>query len=219
MALYNKDVTDTLVPDAEQLAMPLEVTLRKLSGLSQAGALVIVPKELISTMSYAGQVNSLDQNLFSEGSALAAFLQLDATEQKRLESGWGKLREQIRDLEAKTARFDEKSDGSLEIVLPDLNSRIKAFGDDFRAQAVETIGHNRAEVLIAAAQVAQVVDDLGSSRKLTVHAEETGDGGWRYHTVVESSQGKRTYVGENLPAELHHIAGSLEIEPFENDKE
>lgn len=65
-------------------------------------------------------------------------------------------------------------------------------------------------------QVEQVLDNLGLGRRVKVRAEETGDGGWRYHTIVESPAGKRTCVGENIPQELMRITGRLEMADHES---
>jgi len=206
-------------------ALPVEArqasvasTLERLSGLhisGQEGPLVVVPSELVSRLSSAGQVRTLNQKFFPEGSDWATYLQVDDVDRERLETEWGNLRERVRKAEIASAQFEEKADGSLVITLPDLKHQMEAQGEIFRASVAATLGPNRAEVLLAAAQVDRVVDALGAGRKLTVRAEETGDGGWRYHTVVEGPDGKRTYVGENIPPALQHLAGELQMAPVE----
>lgn len=202
-------------------ALDAAVSIQSLSGLRQKepGPLVIVPKEMISSLSYAGQVNSLDRELFPEQSELAEHLQIDPTDRTELEAGWKSLRGQIRELEVDAAQYTEMADGSLQVVLPELSARILDLGKVFQARATRTLGPNRAEVLLAAVQFDRVLNDLGEGRKLTVRAEQTGDGGWRYQTVVESPVGKRSFVGENVPQELMHVTGRLQMADYGSDLE
>lgn len=206
-------------------ALPRETTrvsadLASTSGFvktNQHGPLVVVPADFIASLSRAGRIRNLDQPLFSEESPLADYLQLAPSEVAGLESRWGDLREQIRSLETGSARFEEQPDGSLEVIQPDLKTEIATLVQGFRTSVAQTLGANRSEVLLAAAQIGDVFDALGSGRKMTVRAEQTGDGGWRYHTVVEDRKGKRTYVGESVPSSLEHLTGRLEIAEFEED--
>ncbi len=214
-----QDESSTNSPASESLGYSEEPALQALSGLGERqehGSLVVIPAGLISTISQAVQVRTLDQDLFSEGSDLVEYLQLDESEQARLQSNWQELREQVHELEKAAANIEEMPDGSLEIILPDLSPKITELGAKFHTAAAETLGANRAEVFIAAAQIDRVVGDLGSGdRKWIVRAEETGDGGWRYHTIAEGAGGKRTYVGENVPAALLHLTGELQMAAVE----
>ena len=189
-------------------------TLESLSGMVNPGLngpLVVVPADLIKQFSQAGQVRSIDQDLFAGGGELAASLQINDTEQERMESEWDAFREGVRSLEKKFARLEEKPDGSLEIVLSGLGDGIAQLRDGFRHSAQAIIGKNRADILYAAAQIDVVVEELGHERKMVVRAEETGDGGWRFHAVVEGPHGKRTYVGENVPQSIRNLTGDLQM--------
>lgn len=187
------------------------------SGLRQHaahGSLVVVPANLISSLSRSGLTRSLDTKLFSDDGELATYLQLDAAQIEKLEADWSNLRREVRELESRAVKMEEMSDGSLQVVLPELTQQMDLLDKRFRASILSTLGPNRAEILIATAQIAQVLASQGAARKLTIRAEETGNGGWRYHSVLDGPQGKRTYVGETIPPSLKHLTGALEIAEF-----
>jgi hypothetical protein len=172
---------------------------------------VTLPAGLIAELSHAGQVRSIDEDLFPEGSELANYLQLDEIQVSQLESEWEGLRQRIRELEAKSAHTQETPDGCFEVVIPELHTGIDSLGDEFRSSASRLVGTNRAEIIIAAAQVDALLGGFAGGRKMSVRAEETGDGNWRYHTVEDSPRGRRIYVGETVPDAIRRVTGDLQM--------
>ncbi len=205
---------DVVVAADEEIAVPDTLKPDHDSGLVETpehGPLVTVPVNVIASLSRSGHIRSLDHPLFLKDNDLAAHLQLNELQTTQLETAWQRLSNQVRSLETNSARIREMPDGSLEVMLPELKAQIATLGEDFRAYAKQNIGVNRSEILLAVAQVDQVLENLGAERKITVHPEETGDGTWRYRTTVEGDQRQRIYVGENLPSSLIHLTGPLQM--------
>ena len=175
--------------------------------------LVVVPASLLGQLSLATGKRSLAQNLFSGDGKVEETLQITDQEKAAVQTAWRGIQEGIRELESESSVPENLDDGSLRITLPDLTSDMAAPGSGFRTSVREILGENRGEVFLAMKQVDRILTPPAGERTYTVAAEPTGDGGWRFRMTLEGSDGRRVWVGDNIPNEIQHLAGAAQIVP------
>ena len=57
-----------------------------------------------------------------------------------------------------------------------------------------------------------ITDIMNNPISMQLTPEETGDGSWRFHMVLEGPAGRRVWVGERVPDEIRHLAGDAYID-------
>ena len=175
--------------------------------------MVTVPRELIELLSRAAGNRSAGQPLFSQDGKLEEALQIVDREKAELQTAWHASRRKIRDLEAETSTAEDLEDGSVRITVPNLADRMEGLRKGFSSSVRNILGNNRGEVFLSMKQADQLFTPPEGDRTYTVSPEPVGDGSWRFRMTLESANGRRVWVGGNIPDEILHLTAAAHIIP------
>lgn len=177
------------------------------------GAMINVPVELIYSLSIAAGPRKIDQDLFSGDGAVEEALEITDHEKAVIQTAWRDSLGKIRDIEASSIQTEAIDEWSQRITLPELSPSMASLGSGFSSQVRNALGEDRGEAFLAAKQVERMFAGPIGERAFTVTTEEVGDGQWRFRIELESGDGRRMWVGENIPAELRHLTDAAGISP------
>lgn len=177
---------------------------------------VVVPKKLITALSYHGAVPSYSKNLFLGDGKVEEALEITDYEKAEIQTAWRLTQQKIRDMETTSMKTEEVDDSTVKITIPDMSDLIKPLGGNFQKQLRSSLGKDRADAFIAAKQVDRIFSSEPGEQSYTVTPESTGDGTWRFRLSMEGPSGRKVWVGENIPEELRHLTDAARILPSFN---
>ena len=187
-----------------------------LTELPQDENIVAVPTSLIRELSFSAGTRSIGQNLFSSDGKIEEILQITDQEKAAMQTAWRQSRQKIYALEARASKSESMEDGSVKITVPDITNRMDSLADGFQSKVKNTLGENRGDIFIAMKQVDRILAPPAGERTYKVKVEAAGDGHWRYHMTLESDEGSRVWVAENVPDEIRHLTDAARILPRMN---
>lgn len=204
-----------LVDSSDDKAMSEEPALESIALRSPRQ--VTVSTSLIELLSQREGNRTMGQALLDPEGAVEQALGISDKEMTMIQTSWESTKEQIHELEAHSSTVEELEDYSVKIALPDLSQQLNGLANQFSLSVQETLGQNRAEVLLAAKQINQLMKKSAQERIYTIAAESLKEGEWRFNMTLESKEGRRVWVGNSIPEEIRHLADAAQILPRISD--
>lgn len=176
-------------------------------------ATVEIPTGLLMELSAAAGTRASGANLFGGDGRVEELLGITDREKADIQTAWKGALVKIRAIEAASVKTEVKDDGSVRISLPDLSQSLAPAGEKFRSTVRAALGENRSETFLTVKQVDSVFTPMAGERIYTVAPEETGNGGWRFHMILEDPGGRRVWVSDTIPDEIRHLTDAARIIP------
>lgn len=194
--------------------------MRPKAGRSQAGGeapteagIVWIPATLLSELDSSSGLRSLGQELFGGDGKIEGLLGVTDQEKASIQTSWRDTQGKIRSLEAATMSSAQSPDGAVRITVPDLSDGLRKIGEGFGADVRKSLGDNRGDVFLAVKQMDRLFSPEIGERTYEVKAEPSGAGQWRFHIVIEDTNGRRVWVSDKIPDEIRHLTDAAKIIP------
>ena len=174
---------------------------------------VRVPVSLLEVLGRGSGGRRLDQDLFSRDGSVEAALGITDPEKANIQSAWREVRQDARDLEARSARSEEIDEWSVRVIVPVDSPGLASLGAGFRSKVLQVLGGDRGEAFLALKQVDAMFSPAEGNRNYTITTESIGEGRWRYRMTLEGPDGNRVWVGEAIPDEIRHLTDLAGVVP------
>ncbi len=181
-------------------------------GVVGSGEL-LVPESLISDLDLLDLEAELGAGLIHDQNVVVKHLGVSAAEREGLLDLWETLNQDVAQIESQVAKVDRADDESVEVIIPELSSRVAKVGEVFEGGVREVLGERRGRTFLHLKKVNQIFGSFNHERRFHFKTEPVGDReNWRYHITLSGEGASQVWVTQTIPEELRHLSDLAGLE-------